>query len=158
MRLILHSNFVLVWPPLLDMLEKTLPFLKVRVILTFYSKVVKYNFFSVRFFGLLSSSLLFFHNLSATVSSSLPQVSSVYLGGEMILINSQTLKMIFQGESFLCPGCRIHQLHLNECPGYDTKYSPSLPSLPGLLWPGVAAPGRVLSMGKIELNCILILN
>ena len=51
----------------------------------------------------------------------------------------------------------------NEYPGYDTKQSdgevpavqeiwgmqsaPSLPSLPGLLWPGVVAPDRVLSMG-----------
>ena len=51
----------------------------------------------------------------------------------------------------------------NECPGYDTKQSdgevsavlelwgmrstPSLPSLPGPLWPGVLAPDRALSMG-----------
>ena len=50
-----------------------------------------------------------------------------------------------------------------ECPGYDTKQSdgevpsvlelwrmrstPSLPSLPGPLWPGVVAPDRALSMG-----------
>ena len=73
-----------------------------------------------------------------------------------------------------CPGdwgCRIHCLHLcrgvrpppNECPGYDTKQSdgevlavlelwemrstPSLPLLPGPLWPGVVAPDRALSMG-----------
>ena len=69
-------------------------------------------------------------------------------------------------------GCRIHWLHLcrgvrppplNECPRYDTKQSdgevpavlelwgmrstPSLPSLPGPLWPGVVAPDRALSMG-----------
>ena len=67
-----------------------------------------------------------------------------------------------------CPvgwGCRIHWLllcrgvrPLNECPGYDTKQSdgevpamlelwgmrstPSLPSLPGPLWPGVVAPDK----------------
>ena len=73
-----------------------------------------------------------------------------------------------------CPvgwGCRIHRLLLcrgvrppaNECPGYDTKQSdgevpamlelwgmqstPSLPLLPGPLWPGVVAPDRALSMG-----------
>ena len=72
-----------------------------------------------------------------------------------------------------CPvswGCRIHWLHLcrgvrppTECPGYDTKQSdgevpavlvlwgmrstPSLPSLPGPLWPGVVAPDKALSMG-----------
>ena len=30
---------------------------------------------------------------------------------------------------------------------------PSLPSLPGPLWPGVVAPDRVFCMDKIELNC-----
>ena len=62
----------------------------------------------------------------------------------------------------------------NECPEYDTKQSdgealvmlelggmwstPSLPLLPGLLWPRVVAPGKVLSMGQIDLNCVLMLN
>ena len=78
-------------------------------------------------------------------------------------------------------GCRIYRLHLswevrphNESPGYDTKKSycevlvklelwimqstPSLPYLPGPLWPGVVAPERALSMGQIELNCVLLLN
>ena len=78
--------------------------------------------------------------------------------------------------------CRIHQLHLcrgvralfNECPGYDTKQSdgevlvmlelwgiwstPSLPSLPAPLWPGLVTPGRVQSMGQIELKCVHMLN
>ena len=51
----------------------------------------------------------------------------------------------------------------NECPEYDTKQSDgdvpvmlglwgiqstsSLPLLPGLLWPGVVAPDKTLSMG-----------
>ena len=72
-------------------------------------------------------------------------------------------------------GCRIHQLHFSsgvtpcppcDCPGYDIKLSdgkalalvfwgiwstPSLPSLPGPLWPRVVVPHRVLSMGQIEL-------
>ena len=30
--------------------------------------------------------------------------------------------------------------------------TPSLPLLPGPLWPGVVAPDRVLSMDQIELN------
>ena len=71
--------------------------------------------------------------------------------------------------------CRIQRLNLcmrvrpppNKCPRYDTKQSdseapvmlelwgmkstPSLPLHPGPLWPGVAAPDRVLSMGQIEL-------
>ena len=34
----------------------------------------------------------------------------------------------------------------------------SLPSLPGPFWPGVVAPDRVLSMGQIELNCVLMPN
>ena len=34
----------------------------------------------------------------------------------------------------------------------------SLPLLPGPLNPGVVAPDRVLSMGQIELNCVLMLN
>ena len=61
----------------------------------------------------------------------------------------------------------------HEHPGYDTKQSDgevpvmldlwgmwstsSLPSLPVPLRPGVVAPDRVLSMGQIELNCVLIL-
>ena len=58
----------------------------------------------------------------------------------------------------------------NECPRYDTKQSDgkasvmlelwelqsssSLPSLPGPLWLGVVA----LSMGQIELNCVITLD
>ena len=36
--------------------------------------------------------------------------------------------------------------------------APLWPSLPGSLWPGVVAPDRVLSMGQIEVNYILMLN
>ena len=36
--------------------------------------------------------------------------------------------------------------------------SPSLPLLPGPLYPGVVAPNRVLSMGQMELNCVITLN
>ena len=62
----------------------------------------------------------------------------------------------------------------NKCPRYDTIQSdgevpvilelwgmqsiPSLSSLPGPLWPRVVAPDRVLLMGQIELNCVLLLN
>ena len=61
-----------------------------------------------------------------------------------------------------------------ERPGCDTKQSngefpemlgvwgmwgaPSLLSLPGPLWPGVVAPDRALSMGQIEVICVLTLN
>ena len=59
-------------------------------------------------------------------------------------------------------------------PGYDIKQSEgevpvmlelwgiqstlSLPSLPGTLWHGLIAPGRVLSMYQVELNCVLMIN
>ena len=36
--------------------------------------------------------------------------------------------------------------------------TPLLLSLPGPQWPGVVAPDRVLSMGKIELNSVFTLN
>ena len=36
--------------------------------------------------------------------------------------------------------------------------SPSLLSLLGPLWPGVGVLDRVLSMGQIELKCIITLN
>ena len=60
----------------------------------------------------------------------------------------------------------------NECLGYNTKQSngevpvmlelwgiqstPSLPLLLRPLWPGIA-PDRALSMGQIDLNCLLML-
>ena len=34
---------------------------------------------------------------------------------------------------------------------WGMRSTPSLLSLSGLLWPGVVAPDRVLSMGQIEL-------
>ena len=35
---------------------------------------------------------------------------------------------------------------------------PLLPLPPGPLWPGVVALDRVLSVGQIEVNCVLMLN
>ena len=78
--------------------------------------------------------------------------------------------------------CWIRRLHLcrgvklprKEFPGYYSKQSDDeasvmpelwgmqcttfLPSLPGSLLPGVVAPNMALSMGQIELNCMLMLN
>ena len=70
--------------------------------------------------------------------------------------------------------CREVRHLPNECPRYDTKQSdgespvmvelwgmrstPSFSSLPAPLYPGVVAPDRVLSVGQIELNCVLMLN
>ena len=69
-----------------------------------------------------------------------------------------------------CKGVRPLQV----CPGYDTKQSdgkvpvtlehwgmqitPSSPSLPCPLRPGVVTPDRVQSMDQIELNSVLMLN
>ena len=57
------------------------------------------------------------------------------------------------------------------CPGFDTKLfdgevpvireiqcTPSLPSLPGSLWPGVVTFDMVQCIGQRELNCALMLN
>ena len=62
----------------------------------------------------------------------------------------------------------------NECPEYYTiqadgettvmldlwemQSTASLPSVLGPLWPGMGSPDRVLSMGLIELKCVLMLN
>ena len=62
----------------------------------------------------------------------------------------------------------------NRYPGYDTKQSDgevsvmlklwgmqstrSLPSLPGPLRPGVVAPNRLLSIGQIKVNSVLMPN
>ena len=62
----------------------------------------------------------------------------------------------------------------NECPGYDNKQSndeapvmlklwekqstPSLPSLPDLFLARVIAPDRVITMGQIELNRVIMSN
>ena len=77
-------------------------------------------------------------------------------------------------------GCRIHRLHLyrgvrppQRVSWYDNRQSggevpvmlefwgmestPSLPWLQCPLWPGVVAPDRVLSMGQMELTCVLTL-
>ena len=75
-------------------------------------------------------------------------------------------------------GCRIHRLYLcrgvrlpNKFPRYDTKQSDdeipvmlefggirinrSLPAFPYPPYPRVVAPDGVLSVGQIELNCVL---
>ena len=41
---------------------------------------------------------------------------------------------------------------------WGMRSTPLLPSLPGLLWPGVVPPDRVLSMGQIEQNRVPMLN
>ena len=41
---------------------------------------------------------------------------------------------------------------------WGMQSTPSLPSFPVPLWPGEVAPDRGLSMGRIELNCVLMLN
>ena len=41
---------------------------------------------------------------------------------------------------------------------WGMRSTSSLPGIPGTLWPGVVETDRVLSMGHIELNCVLMLN
>ena len=83
-----------------------------------------------------------------------------------------------------CPvgwGCRMNRVHLsrgvrplphNECPVYDTKQSDEevpemlelwrIRSIPSFncsqVNSGVVAPDMALSMGYMELNCVLMLN
>ena len=77
--------------------------------------------------------------------------------------------MLVQSAGKICRGVRPPT---NEYPVYDAKQSdcevpamlglwgmrstPASPLLPAPLWPRVEAPHRVLSIGKIELNCVLI--
>ena len=130
----------------------------------FYDYFQLSSFSFIPYFSLsLSISLLFIFFFCFPV---------LYLSTFNVFIHSSYI--IFLVSNYSCPvswGCRIHWLHLcrgvrpppNECPGYDTKNSddevpavlelwgmrnaPSLPSLPGPLWPGVIAPDRALSMG-----------
>ena len=41
---------------------------------------------------------------------------------------------------------------------WGMQSTPSLPSLPDSLWLEMVALDRVLSMGQIELNCVIMLN
>ena len=41
---------------------------------------------------------------------------------------------------------------------WGMRKTPALPSFASSLLPGVAASDRVLYMGQIELNCVLMLN
>ena len=41
---------------------------------------------------------------------------------------------------------------------WGMRNTPSLPSLPGPLCPGVVAPDRAISRGQIELKSVLMLN
>ena len=99
-----------------------------------------------------------------------------------VLDDTQFLTYVIIGPSTWqspCPvgwGCRIHRLLLcrgvrppNECPGYDNKQSdgevpamlelwgmrstPSLPSLPGPLWPVVVAPDKGPIYGLNRTTC-----
>ena len=92
-------------------------------------------------------------------------------------------KTVFTFNSVLPRGwsCRILRLllysgvrPLHDCTGYDIKQSngefpvmlelwgmrsnSSLPSLQGPLWPAVIAPDRVLSIGQMELDRVLMQN
>ena len=101
------------------------------------------------------------------------QITNTTLTLDLIILRLIFSDIILKKPSWpglLCRGVRPP----NERPGYDTKQSdrevpvmlklcgmqstPSLPSFPGSLWLGVVAPDRVISMGQIELNGVLMLN
>ena len=109
---------------------------------------------------------------------------TVYLLSRLEPLNTSTASLQSGKTSPRGPvgwGWRIHQLNL--CGGvrphqrvswHDTEQSdgevpvmlelwgmqntPSLPSLPGPLWPRLVAPDRFLSTGQLELNCVLMFN
>ena len=106
-----------------------------------------------------------------------PQISSI------TGVSASDCLMSCLGQSLSCPvgwSCRIHRLlpsrgvrppspkgvldmTLNdEAPVMlelrVMRSTLSLPSLPGPLMPGVVALDRVISMGQIEVNCVLMLN
>ena len=68
--------------------------------------------------------------------------------------------------SFMACPTRVLDMNTKQSDGeapvilnlWGMQSTPSLPLLPGPLWPGVVAPNRVLSMGQTELNCVLMLN
>ena len=86
------------------------------------------------------------------------------------IIYSNNIKAHLVGvvEDTDCFSAEGKSLPHNKCPGYGTKQSdreglvmlelwgmrstPSLPSLPGPLWPGVVAPDKALFMGQRGLN------
>ena len=41
---------------------------------------------------------------------------------------------------------------------WEMQSTPSLPLLPGPIWPGVVAPDRPPFMAQIKLNCVPMLN
>ena len=41
---------------------------------------------------------------------------------------------------------------------WGMQSTPSWPSLSGPLWPWMVAPDSILSMGEMELNCVLMLS
>ena len=96
---------------------------------------------------------------------------------EFIKLDSQFTQSAGGGEAIKYPNCISSMgktLPMNECPGYDTKQSngeipvmlelwgmwstPSLPSLRGPFRTGMVTPDWVLSIGQIELNCVLMLS
>ena len=105
-------------------------------------------------------------------------------GSGISVLAMMTINIDFVDTAGPCPvgwGCRIYRLH--PCRGirhpqrvswiwhkqpdgaapvmlelWGMRNTLSLPSLSGSLWPWVVAPYRVLSMGQIELNYIIMLN
>ena len=75
----------------------------------------------------------------------------------LVLYNTPTASL----QRGKCPRCDIKPSD-GKAPSmlkiWRIRNTASLPSLPGPPCPGVVAPDRVLSMGQIEINCVLILD
>ena len=121
---------------------------------------------------------------SLVVSASNISIKLLFSFSSSVLIHSAAGSSTPSVVSSFCPvswGCGIHWLHL--CRGvrppqqvswyniiqsdsevsvmlslWEMRSTPLLPSLPGSLRFKVVAPDMVLSMGEIELNCVLMLN
>ena len=140
-KFVLITSFIEIF--LLDLIPRKIYASMSRYIFTIHLLFCFFDFITFQHFLSFSLSLSLFMSLSLSLSLSLSCSVSW--------------------------GCRIHRPLLsrgvtppNECPGYDTKQSdgevpvmqgfwdmrstPSLPLLPGPLWPGVVVSDRALSM------------
>ena len=90
------------------------------------------------------------------------------------LIKKDMAQSVGAAEYTDCISAEVLRLTQNKCPRYDTKQSDGEASIPLELWemwstllllslqgplcPRVVAPDWVLSMGQIELSCVLMQN
>ena len=131
-----------------------------------YANICKYMLLCIH--NCISFCLVWYTGLSVTVFFNVH--SSEYWAGSLLLnfnnlwtsrlgLHKTPTASLQKGKISLMS---VLYMTLNDTPVivelWGTRSTPLLPSLPSPLWPGVIAPGRILSMGQIELNWILMLN